>query len=1574
MTKQSTPLVSICCLAYNHEKFLRTAVDSFLMQKTTFPFEIIIHDDASTDGTAEIIREYHEKHPGIIVPILQTENQYSKGVRPSPTFVWPKARGRYIALCEGDDYWTDPLKLQKQIDLLETETRFSACFHETKQLDDSGAEGRTFGKGTPEILGTEETFVPLSPLHTSSIVFRNILGTLPEWFSTVVSADMALFSILSAHGPLKKISGTMSVYRKHPQGITNRQTNKERYHHQRIELMNHLNAFHQFRFDSAARRVIELHLRTIEQERSAQLSATAASGNAVAKDISMSKDTVIIVTGGFPVISETFILDQITGYIDRGKDVEIWAFEKTGQKTVHPAINSYGLTEKVKYLSLPAHGTADPNIWQKKFYELNRVTRIEDAGNVHIHFGPNFNMLASLFYLNPEVPTIVSFHGYDASKYIKEAGKGCYDFLFARADVITTPSEYMKKKLVDHGCSPEKISIHRYGVNLSLFKVNPNKNNGKNIKLLSVSRLVEKKGLEYSISALSKIKERSNVHYTIIGEGPLHTSLTGLIATLGLQKNVEIVPFKDQQGVLQAMSETDIFVLTSVTAADGDQEGMPVSLVEAHAMGLPVVSTVHAGIPELVEHGVTGLLCKEKNVDQIAESMSALINDEQLRRTFSLQARIRAEKEFNIERQNDKLIKHFAEIRSRHSSAPFISICIPTYNRSEYLRDAIYSALTQSYPNFEIVVADDGSTDNTAEMVAGFQNDKIAYYKKEHSGAPATRNYAVSKAKGAYIVWLDSDDLLERTALESHVAVLTKYPETDVIYGHITITDKNKKKYQRLEYRDWSNDRKHLLAQLLLTNPIPNPGTMVKKSAYRKAGLYNTEFIRAHDYEWWSRAVPLLNFKLNDSDVCLWRQHGGNLGAGSNKKVDYSYEVKIIHALIKTHGIQALFPDKEWTSASRHKDMFTALMKLSVLCSGYGSTELAIKYAEKALTHGPNKEAEEYLQKLKALVETSGRSSTVQTTEDPLRICYLINSILGVTGGNQTLLKQINAMVRKGHSVSIVTYTDRPAFMKILAEVVKVPQGESMAQYVPDCDVVVGTYFLNALELKNVKAKSKVYFAQGDQFVFEDTSAELTGAQRKQLQEWKQLSKESYLQNDVKFIANSRNLAGAVEQQYGRKADAIVPVCVDQTIFRPLQRSLLNKRPRILIVGPDMNGSAMEPLTFKGIGDIRKALEKLTAKGIEFTAVRMSNSHPEIFKDFPCEFYAVPSDELKTFLYGTATILVYASHYDSCPIPPLEAMAAGAAVVCTASNGAKEYCRHEENALMVPVKSPDELCAAIERLLNDAELRERLIRGGFATARQFPREREWNEMEQLFISYARSGKPQKPEVSGNAKVLLETIASLFEQKEWSKSLDSITQFQEQFPECWQNDGEMQELLAQFKGLNHLNLQQLNEAKAAFEFALNVNPRSSEACAGLGEVLYQAEMDDESKKMFEWAVVNDTENINARKGLAKVNTALQLPGGDNSLLDPRITSLIEQAEDLINVGDIERAEDILGKVFASDKYHVDALNDLSVCRIMKKEISNAVEILSLVLTIDPANETAQENLRMLNGQPLEIVEE
>ena len=386
-------------------------------------------------------------------------------------------------------------------------------------------------------------------------------------------------------------------------------------------------------------------------------------------------------------------------------------------------------------------------------------------------------------------------------------------------------------------------------------------------------------------------------------------------------------------------------------------------------------------------------------------------------------------------------------------------------------------------------------------------------------------------------------------------------------------------------------------------------------------------------------------------------------------------------------------------------------------------------YSAIIATNPENDLARAYLVEAQSRIgKDKGISQQNNTPPASLRVVYLISNIRGVTGGNQTLLRQVNELAERGHHVSIVTYTPPPSWMELKARIIQVPSNRPLAEYVPPNDIAIATYFTNAVELPKVNSQVKIYYAQGDQYVFDD--ADLGGDNGTKVSAvYRELSRISYQQSGIRFVANSKNLADTVFRRYGRKADAILPVCTDQHIFHPLNERRSTSPWRILVVGPDGRGSPGEPLLFKGISDIKEAIKIVSKQRQDFEVVRMSSTPRELFIDVPCEFYIAPSEAEKTRLYGTAHILIYASHYDSCPRPPQEAMAAGAVVICTDTSGAREYCRDGFNCLLVPVRSPEAIAAAIGRVLEDSELRNCLVQGGFLTAAEYPCEREWTEWE-----------------------------------------------------------------------------------------------------------------------------------------------------------------------------------------------------------------------------------------------------
>lgn len=218
-------LVSINCITYNHEKYIKDALESFLKQKTNFKFEILIHDDASTDNTADIIREYELKYPDIIKSIIQEENKQSKGIKKiSHVYNHTRAKGKYIAMCEGDDYWTDEYKLQKQVNYMESNPGCTFCFHNaftvnylsedkdrkvipwlTENKNYASTGNRKYSAGELQLLG----FIP-----TASFMFpKYVLDNPPQWFFDAPVGDNAMKLIAASKGYAYYINEEMCVYR-----------------------------------------------------------------------------------------------------------------------------------------------------------------------------------------------------------------------------------------------------------------------------------------------------------------------------------------------------------------------------------------------------------------------------------------------------------------------------------------------------------------------------------------------------------------------------------------------------------------------------------------------------------------------------------------------------------------------------------------------------------------------------------------------------------------------------------------------------------------------------------------------------------------------------------------------------------------------------------------------------------------------------------------------------------------------------------------------------------------------------------------------------------------------------------------------------------------------------------------------------------------------------------------------------------------------------------------------------------------------------------------------------------------
>lgn len=206
------PLVSVICLTYNHAPYIREALEGFVRQQTSFPVEVIVHDDASTDGTADVVREYAARYPDLFRPVFQRENQYSQGIQLLPVFCFPLVRGRYVALCEGDDRWTDPTKLQRQVEAMESHPEVDICAHCVRRTRDGRPAGFIAPRLRSGVIPAAQAVKAL-PLATASLLIRTEAYLQVSPMREIRYNDFAIQLQALARGGVLYLARCMAEYR-----------------------------------------------------------------------------------------------------------------------------------------------------------------------------------------------------------------------------------------------------------------------------------------------------------------------------------------------------------------------------------------------------------------------------------------------------------------------------------------------------------------------------------------------------------------------------------------------------------------------------------------------------------------------------------------------------------------------------------------------------------------------------------------------------------------------------------------------------------------------------------------------------------------------------------------------------------------------------------------------------------------------------------------------------------------------------------------------------------------------------------------------------------------------------------------------------------------------------------------------------------------------------------------------------------------------------------------------------------------------------------------------------------------
>jgi colanic acid/amylovoran biosynthesis glycosyltransferase len=411
--------------------------------------------------------------------------------------------------------------------------------------------------------------------------------------------------------------------------------------------------------------------------------------------MSAARYRVLFLVDRFPVLSETFVLAQITGLIRRACEVDVVALWPGARSPIHRDVITHALLDRTRYAFrdatwpvriLYSAGLVLRHVQRRRLWRsLDGFSFGRDAWSLRLcglvglsperplhydavvcHFGPLGLLARNLRTIGVlQGPIITFFHANDISELPRRRGHGMYAPLFRDGELMCAISEHGCERLLALGCPPAKLRLHRMGVvpEMSPHSASPQTDEkGKPMRVLTVARLTEKKGVAYALQALALCRGRERLRYTVVGDGPERPRLAFLCEALGLETLVRFEGAVDHEAVARYLREADVFLLPSVTARGGDEEGIPVALMEAMARGLPVISTRHAGIAELVEDGISGFLTNERDVVALAQALDHMLESPGQRRALGDAGRRRILAEFHLEVLNDRLLALVGEV------------------------------------------------------------------------------------------------------------------------------------------------------------------------------------------------------------------------------------------------------------------------------------------------------------------------------------------------------------------------------------------------------------------------------------------------------------------------------------------------------------------------------------------------------------------------------------------------------------------------------------------------------------------------------------------------------------------------------------------------------------------------------------------------------------------------------------------------------------------------------------------------------------------------------------------------
>ncbi len=856
------PIVSVRVNTYQHVGFIKECLDSILMQETSYPFEIIIGEDQSTDGTREICIDYAEKHPDKIrlflrdrkiTALYDDQQKFKKSL--NATFSINSCRGKYLAACEGDDYWTDRFKLQTQVDYLENNSKCSACFHPVNWLEQKTMQSHIYSPSIEKAYYDENDVIQniLQSTTCSTVFNKSILKHLPQNSFEIPYGDVLMNIAYARNGFIGYINKPMATYRRHTGGAYSGASQYNRVLNT-IKSLDYLNV----EFDYHNNKHLQLRLRDLHKELAILKKQSDAIDNF--------KSALKYFNNGQFIIAE-----------------EMMSFYKT-------------------------------NIVYERFIgNENRSSFIPKVSVIIVAYNTNELLLECLSSLRKQ---------------------SCDSF-----EIIVIDNG--KNEKVEEEIREMALLYIQPPANLILSEgrnIGAHFAKGKILAFLDDDAIADENWVSGIISAFE------------------NNEIWGMRGKVLPKDNNALINTKPHYNL------GDEFLLINYIDTEGNSAFLRKTYLEFLGMNPLLFGTEGFELSYRIQ--------KQVGYGKLLYSPDVLIYHDYACRNDKLQTKT---DRHNL--MNDYLRWKYSDIenfrrpvyKSLRSSSDsgkekFISICIPTHNRAVYLKEAIQSALNQNYNNYEIVIVDDGSTDNTKEVVENFNSEKIRYIFKENSGAPETRNRCITEAKGDFILWLDDDDLLVEDLINSYIKLLNNYPDSDVIYGELKSFGESDQHYK---YQDWYHNNSGMIEFLYIGSPIPHPGSMIRKNVYKEIGNYDVSFKRAHDYQFWSRLAMAekYNCKYLPKLVSHYRIHESNITGNLSKSTDYRYEADILKNVVDKIGIQKLFPRIDW-EINTNSQIAAACIQLSVRFFKWNSIEFGVEFLLKSMDEAYSSVQEDMLNKI----------------------------------------------------------------------------------------------------------------------------------------------------------------------------------------------------------------------------------------------------------------------------------------------------------------------------------------------------------------------------------------------------------------------------------------------------------------------------------------------------------------------------------------------------------------------------------------------------------------------------------